>query len=422
MVDEKYIGLALAISGTFAIGASFVVTKKGLTAAARLSASYPDASEYRYLQNPLWWAGMVLMVSGELANFAAYAFAPPILVTPIGSLSVIIGAILASLFLKEELGPIGRVGCALCMIGSVIIILHAPEDKDIQTVDEVLQYAIQPGFLLYSFTVLVFSLIMIYYVAPVYGKRIPLVYISICSLVGSMSIMAIKGFGIALKLTFAGNNQLTHPSTYVFGIVVAVCILVQMNFFNKALATFSTNVVNPTYFVTFTTSVIIASTILFQGFNTANTTTTLTLIAAFIVTFFGVHLLNISRIPEPPPLTSDHESLASAALETGMMHPRMSISGRLSQDGWPPSTGIAFNGGHSRRESLTHPVVPNGIQRSHSLAFSEEDGAMRMERLREEDEEEDADERTRLTRRSDERDRRTMRLSPDSAPRIESSG
>ncbi|KAG8856493.1 hypothetical protein FRB91_000774 [Serendipita sp. 411] len=260
---------------------------------------------------------------------------------------------------------------------------------------------------------------MIYYVAPVYGKRIPIVYISICSLVGSMSIMAIKGFGIALKLTFAGNNQLTHPSTYVFGIVVAVCIIVQMNFFNKALATFSTNVVNPTYFVTFTTSVIIASTILFQGFNTANTTTTLTLIAGFIVTFVGVHLLNISRIPEPPPLTSDHESLASAALETGMMYPRMSISGRLSQDGWPPSTGVAFHGGHSRRGSLTHPVIPNGLQRSHSLAFVEEDGAMRMERLREEDEDEDADERTRLTRQSVEREIRTSRFSPDSAPRIE---
>jgi hypothetical protein len=28
MVDDKYIGLALAISGTFAIGASFIVTKK----------------------------------------------------------------------------------------------------------------------------------------------------------------------------------------------------------------------------------------------------------------------------------------------------------------------------------------------------------------------------------------------------------
>lgn len=54
--------------------------------------------------------------------------------------------------------------------------------------------------------------------------------------------MAIKGFGVALKLTLAGKNQLTHPSTYVFAIVVVVCILVQMNYFNKALDTFSTNV------------------------------------------------------------------------------------------------------------------------------------------------------------------------------------
>jgi hypothetical protein len=83
---------------------------------------------------------------------------------------------------------------------------------------------------------------MIYYVSPRYGKSTPIVYISICSLVGSVSVMAINGFGIALKLTFAGNNQLTHPSTYVFGIVVVVCILVQMNYFNKALAIFSTNV------------------------------------------------------------------------------------------------------------------------------------------------------------------------------------
>ena len=53
--------------------------------------------------------------------------------------------------------------------------------------------------------------------------------------------MAIKGFGIALKLTFAGNNQFSHPSTYVFAIVVVVCILTQMNYFNKALSQFSTN-------------------------------------------------------------------------------------------------------------------------------------------------------------------------------------
>ena len=95
---------------------------------------------------------------------------------------------------------------------------------------------------MYCFTVLVFALIMIYLVAPVHGRKTPVVYLSICSLVGSVSIMAIKGFGVAVKLTLGGNNQFTHPSTYVFGIVIAVCIVTQMNYFNKALDTFSTNV------------------------------------------------------------------------------------------------------------------------------------------------------------------------------------
>ena len=60
---------------------------------------------------------------------------------------------------------------------------------------------------------------------------------------GSDEVM--QGFGVAVKLTLAGNNQFTLVSTYVFGITVAGCILVQMNYFNKALDTFSTNVYVP---------------------------------------------------------------------------------------------------------------------------------------------------------------------------------
>lgn len=82
---------------------------------------------------------------------------------------------------------------------------------------------------------------MIYKVAPKYGRKNPLIYLSICSTVGSLSVMAVKAFGIALKLTFAGKNQFSHPSTYAFAIVVVVCVLTQMNYFNKALSQFSTN-------------------------------------------------------------------------------------------------------------------------------------------------------------------------------------
>jgi len=111
MLEDKYIGLALAVTSTLAIGmytlnshnrhaapadyfplptgSSFVITKKGLNEAAERHGFEGDG--FTYLQRPTWWAGIIIMVIGEIANFAAYAFAPAILVTPLGALSVLIG-------------------------------------------------------------------------------------------------------------------------------------------------------------------------------------------------------------------------------------------------------------------------------------------------------------------------------------------
>ncbi|KIK90849.1 hypothetical protein PAXRUDRAFT_831316 [Paxillus rubicundulus Ve08.2h10] len=423
MVEDKYIGLALAVSSSLAIGTSFIITKKGLTDAGARNSTYASASDdYAYLRNLTWWAGISTLILGEIANFAAYTFAPPILVTPLGALSVLIGAVLASFLLNEELGHLGRTGCALCLIGSLIIVLHAPPDKEVQTVDEILHYAVQPGFMLYCLTVFVFAVVMIFNVAPRYGRSNPLVYISICSLVGSVSVMAIKGFGVAVKLTLSGNNQFTHPSTYVFGIVVAGCILVQMNYFNKALDTFSTNVVNPMYYVGFSTATIVASLILFQGFNTTDGTNTVTLLAGFIVTFLGVHLLNLSRKPDPP------KADGHSTLESGLMNPRMSLQGRPSFDGWGGtselrSDGVLQSAGHGRRSSLYR------AQSAALFSAFEEDGPgdMPLTQLRESEEEEeeeeeydsDVNERTRL--HSQNRARPSVSRSDSNSPALQGS-
>jgi hypothetical protein len=175
------------------------------------------------------------MVVGELANFAAYAFAPAIMVTPLGALSIIIrceaaaeneaslqrwlglqvaaaghslhvqqlaqvcncilqmaaaanakcpalqtstctcnmfhknlhpkpeapscrrcccrihyvlsvrSAVLAHIFLKEQLNMFGILGCILCITGSVAIVLHAPAEKPIESVQQVWNLAMQPG-------------------------------------------------------------------------------------------------------------------------------------------------------------------------------------------------------------------------------------------------------------------------------------
>ncbi|KAJ1798631.1 hypothetical protein LPJ75_006814, partial [Coemansia sp. RSA 2598] len=56
MVDEKYIGMALAMSSSLLIGTSFVLTKKGLM---ETTSRYGSATEgLQYFKNVLWWAGM----------------------------------------------------------------------------------------------------------------------------------------------------------------------------------------------------------------------------------------------------------------------------------------------------------------------------------------------------------------------------
>ena len=141
MLEDKYIGLILAVTSTIAIGSSYVITKRGLQHASERHGF--DGDGHQYLKSPIWWAGLLTMGVGEVSNFAAYAFAPAILVTPLGALSVLTGAVLGAYFLKEELGILGKLGCAICLLGSVIIASHAPPDKDIETVDEILDYAIK---------------------------------------------------------------------------------------------------------------------------------------------------------------------------------------------------------------------------------------------------------------------------------------
>ena len=66
-------------------------------------------------------------IQGEASNFAAYAFTPATLVTPLGALSVVVTAVLASYFLRERLNLIGKMACTLAIFGSTVTVLHAPK-------------------------------------------------------------------------------------------------------------------------------------------------------------------------------------------------------------------------------------------------------------------------------------------------------
>ena len=100
--------------------------------------------------------------------------------------------------------------------------------------EEIFELASQWQFVLYTVVVLLLTLTLIYRYAPRYGKSNVYVYVLICSLVGSLSVVSLKALGIAIKLTWRGSNQLQKRETYLLTVTVALCIATQMNYLNKA--------------------------------------------------------------------------------------------------------------------------------------------------------------------------------------------
>jgi magnesium transporter len=238
------------------------------------------------------------MVVGEVANFAAYAFAPAIIVTPLGALSILVSAVLAHFLLNERLNVFGLVGCVLCVTGSLAIVLHAPEERPISSVLEVWALAMQPAFLLYAATAVTVAFWLVFRVPPEVQTSNILVYVAICSAVGSLSVTSCKALGIALKLTFEGSNQLVHPQTYAFLSVVVASVLTQMNYLNKALDLFNTAIVTPIYYVMFTTLTLAASGVMFGGRQDAAQVATQ--VSGFATIVCGTFLLHATRDLDVP--------------------------------------------------------------------------------------------------------------------------
>jgi len=314
----KAIGISLAIASGCFIGVSFVLKKIGLLKA---NDKYEEVAGegYGYLKNAFWWTGMTLMIIGEICNFVAYAFVDAILVTPLGALSVVITTILSAIFLKERLSLVGKVGCFLCIIGSVVIVMNAPSESSAATIQEMQHFVIAPGFLSYAGVVIIGCVFIALWAGPRYGKKTMLVYLSICSLIGGLSVVATQGLGAAIIAQIGGTKQYNQWFLYVLFVFVITTLLTEIIYLNvsfptlstepllihsqKALNLFNAALVTPTYYVFFTSSTIITSAILFRGFK-GSVTSIITVVMGFFVICAGVVLLQLSKSAKDVPDTA----------------------------------------------------------------------------------------------------------------------
>ncbi|RDY07437.1 putative magnesium transporter NIPA6 [Mucuna pruriens] len=280
-VSDNCKGLVLAMGSSAFIGSSFILKKKGLKRAAARG-TRAGVGGYTYLLEPLWWAGMVTIY--------------------------VASAVLSHFLLKERLPKMGVLGCVSCIVGSVVIVIHAPQEQNLDSVQEVWDLATQPAFLISVMATVSVVLALILHFEPRYGQTNMLVYLGICSLVGSLTVVSIKAIGIAIKLTLDGISQIAYPQTWFFLTVATICVITQLNYLNRfhggkaslsfALDTFNATIVSPVYYVMFTTLTIIASAIMFKDWSGQDISSIASEICGFITVLTGTIILHMTREQE----------------------------------------------------------------------------------------------------------------------------
>lgn len=120
-------------------------------------------------------------------------------------------------------------------------------------------------FIIYVLTIIAVASYIAFVLGPKSGHKNVVIYILLCSSIGSLTVMSCKALGLAIRDTISGvSNDFSGWMPYFLMITTIVFIAIQMNYLNKALDTFNTSIVTPVYYVIFTSLVIAASAILFK--------------------------------------------------------------------------------------------------------------------------------------------------------------
>ncbi len=134
-----------------------------------------------------------------------------------------------------------------------------------------------------------------FWLSPKIGQTNVLVYVTICSLLGSLSVVFAKGLSIAIRLTVSGNSQLSNPLAWFFLIAMFTGITIQLSYLNMALDTFNTALVTPIYYVMFTTLSITSSGILYKEWTKLSIANVAGDLCGFVTTISGVFLLHMFK-------------------------------------------------------------------------------------------------------------------------------
>lgn len=275
---STYYGLVLALLASTLCGLSFVLKKRSLLKMNKAKAYYQEKG---------WWMAHSLMVVGDIQHFIAFFFAPAVLICTVQMLMVIVTAVSSIKILGEKINNYWKLAFASCLGGCLVIIVHVPKEPHITNIETFLYIITAPSFLAYILILLIISIIMMTYVIPKWGKINSLAYAVQSAIFGSVVVIALKGVIITV------SDRLFHWLPLTCLVVVAACLLMQLEYLNRALTYYNTVVVTTQYYVLYSALVILGSSLLFEVWKTSTDETILLISLGFSTIALGVLIFAI---------------------------------------------------------------------------------------------------------------------------------
>jgi len=241
----------MAVLGSFFAGASMVLQKVGVQKSRQI-----------------WLLGLVSLVLGELLTVVAYTNAPAILVSPLGALRVIVTTLLSVKYLKEQISQSTKIGIAISILGSILIVIHAPKSNSVKTFDELRLHLLSTEFLAFVAISAIAVGIILYLCDETNGASNMFIYISVCNILGCIGVLLSKGIGIVIGSIISGNiNHLFDAMSWFVIMGVIGGAVAQLYYLNLSLKHFDASIIAPLKYVGTNILVVIGSSILYKEFS-----------------------------------------------------------------------------------------------------------------------------------------------------------
>ncbi|CAG0887979.1 unnamed protein product [Cyprideis torosa] len=193
---------------------------------------------------------------------------------------------------RGGLNLLGILGCALVISGCVLLILLSSVYEVVDSFYAFTDRLETPVVMIFLVTVTALILFLLFYGQSHWGDSSPLVFVGICSLIGTLSVIACKGIGRAIQDAMEGDFRVFSASVFWLCVIVVVfCVAFQTTFLRRALDHFPPSIIIPLYYTLFVFCVILAGNVVLREWELLPSGNVIGIVCALFIIFVGILIL-----------------------------------------------------------------------------------------------------------------------------------